>query len=85
VQCTGKNPAMTDCEAEHDCKLYPINTRDKRRKVTKARLRSSIAEECRFCTAGNPDSCTSPACELYRFRRVKDRGKIAQIGREEAK
>jgi len=76
-ECTGVNPAVTDCnggEGVNDglpCRLYHVNTREKRRKTTKTRLRRAIIAECHFCLGNwtkkrNPLSdCSSPSCPLY--------------------
>lgn len=70
LECTGVRPAVRDCEADGHCNLYPYRTRERRRKATKTVLRRAIAQECRACTSGSPESCTSPNCRLYPFRYI---------------
>jgi len=71
-ECTGINPAVTDCGGKElndgtACRLYHVNTRDKRHKVTKTGLKKAIRQECHFCIgAGNSlADCSSPSCALY--------------------
>lgn len=67
-ECSGVNPATTDCEAPN-CNLYPLNTREKRRKTSKTALRKAIRGECKHCLGGHDQStCISAACKLYPFR-----------------
>jgi len=76
LECTGVNPAVTDCAGEEvndgkPCRLYHVNTREKRFKVTKTALKKAIKNECHFCMGNwekkeNPLSgCSSPECALY--------------------
>jgi len=78
LECTGVSPAVRGCEADGHCNLYPHSTREKRRKATKTALRRAIAQECRFCTSGHSESCTSPSCQFYRFRYVGKRPERVQ-------
>lgn len=60
-QCSGNNPAVTDCE-HTACVLYVVNTREKRRQRTKTSLKKLIRPECYECCG--PIACGSHVCPL---------------------
>jgi len=73
LECCGHNPSRRDCGGEEltldgPCRLFAINTVQKRRATLKTRIRRTIVEECKFCVQSRDISgCQSPQCALYPF------------------
>jgi len=73
-ECVGYEPTeKAECGGGtvHDgkpCRLHETNSRRKRERLAAPELLKAIQGECRLCTGGRPETCTSPACSLYPFR-----------------
>lgn len=80
LECCGHNPKNRDCggaelSLDGPCRLFVVNTVQKRRATLKSKIKRIIVEECRFCMQSRDISgCASPNCALYPFGPGKKKG-----------